>query len=114
MALIDLDFSLKVISEIFAKLVGKKGVVGRIGGDEFAGVIRIEEPEDEAAFLEETYQTFDEFNAECDKPYNIMVAVGTYVLRSSDGLNLSQALTLADEKLYEVKKLRKKDVAKIV
>ena len=44
--------------------------------------------------------------------YNITVSVGTYRLDVDDSLSLEQALTMADERLYEMKKLRKKTVAK--
>ena len=40
------------------------------------------------------------------------VSAGAYLLEPSMELSLAEALTLADEKLYEVKQLRKKSVAK--
>ena len=41
------------------------------------------------------------------------VSIGACALEPGDEHSLADALSLADEQLYEVKKLRKKDVAKI-
>jgi GGDEF domain-containing protein len=52
------------------------------------------------------------FNEHSSKPYNITVSAGACYIGTEDTLTLKEALTQADEKLYEVKKFRKKDVAK--
>ena len=105
------DFSLKLISEILVKSVEGKGVAGRIGGDEFACVIRYH-GEDESSMLQAIYDEFDRYNSQSDKEYNVTVSAGAYLLQAEDTLTLAEALTQADEKLYEVKKYRKKNVAK--
>ncbi|MCM1155571.1 MAG: GGDEF domain-containing protein [Roseburia sp.] len=105
------DFSLKLIGDILVKSVEDKGVAGRIGGDEFACVIRYQ-GEDENKMLQGFYQKFDRYNLQSDKEYNVTVSAGAYLLEAGDTLTLAEALTQADEKLYEVKKYRKKNVAK--
>ena len=105
------DFSLKLIGEILVKTVENKGVAGRIGGDEFACVLRYR-GQDENSMLQEIYEEFSRYNSQSDKEYNVTVSAGAYLLRADDTLTLAEALTQADEKLYEVKKYRKKNVAK--
>lgn len=109
----DGDFSLKTIGDILVKVIGKQGVVGRIGGDEFACVLPMESEQGGQAVLDRIYEEFKSFNLQSDKPYNVTVSAGAYMLKPSDNLTLSQALTLADEQLYEVKKLRTREVAKM-
>ncbi|MCM1264374.1 MAG: diguanylate cyclase, partial [Butyrivibrio sp.] len=106
------DFSLKLISDILVESVEGKGVAGRIGGDEFACLIEYRENDDEGLMLQAIYDRFDTFNLSSDKEYNVTVSAGAYLLRADDTLSLSDALTQADEKLYEVKQLRKKEVVK--
>jgi diguanylate cyclase (GGDEF)-like protein len=108
----DGDFSLKVIGDILVKVFGEEGVVGRIGGDEFACVLPVSKEQDAQELLDEIYAEFTAFNQESDKPYNITVSAGAYLLQPTDDLTLQQALSLADEQLYEVKKLRTREVAK--
>lgn len=108
----DGDFSLKLIGDILVKTVEGKGVAGRIGGDEFAFIMYYREEDDSAQILQSVYQAFDTFNAGSDKDYNVTVSAGAYILQPEASITLAEALTLADEKLYEVKQLRKKTVAK--
>lgn len=107
------DFSLKTIGDILVKVIGEEGVVGRIGGDEFACVLPMEKESEGQELLDQIYDEFKAFNLQSDKPYNVTVSAGAYMLKPSDDLTLSQALSLADERLYEVKKLRTREVAKV-
>jgi diguanylate cyclase (GGDEF)-like protein len=106
------DFSLKTIGDILVKVIGEEGVVGRIGGDEFACVLPVPKEQNAQELLDRIYAEFTAFNLESDKPYNITVSAGAYLLQPTDDLTLQQALSLADEQLYEVKKLRTREVAK--
>ncbi len=112
------DHSLILIGQFLKELVGNNGVAGRIGGDEFACIMEYDEKntdsetEAENTFLSTLYHKFETYNETSDKPYNVTVSAGACFLRSKDGITLKEALMQADEKLYEVKKLRKKDVAK--
>lgn len=106
------DFALRMIGEILELVMQNKGITGRIGGDEFACIMEYEKPGEGEEILEEIYTHFEQRNQESDKPYNVTVSAGACVLRSSDTLTLQEALTQADERLYEVKKHRTKEVAK--
>ncbi len=106
------DFSLKFIGEVLTSVVQDAGVAGRIGGDEFACIMEYTRDDEGEAALWDIYNRFDQYNADSSKPYNLTVSAGARVLKSGEKLTLKQALTQADEKLYEVKKLRSKEVAK--
>jgi diguanylate cyclase (GGDEF)-like protein len=106
------DFSIKLISDILSEEMKEAGVAGRIGGDEFACVVEYGAGESEDILLNRIYNRFTLFNEHSSKPYNITVSAGACYIGTEDTLTLKEALTQADEKLYEVKKFRKKDVAK--
>lgn len=106
------DFSLKLIGETLEKVVKEKGIAGRIGGDEYACILEYENADEGEEILARIYREFEEYNANSEKEYNVTVSAGGCMLKPYDGLSLKDALTQADEKLYEIKKLRTKEVAK--
>lgn len=106
------DFSLKFIGEVLTAVMQDKGIAGRIGGDEFACITEYAGEDEGEAVLQDIYGRFNQYNAGSSKPYNLTVSAGAWLLKSTENLTLKQALTQADEKLYEVKKLRSKEVAK--
>lgn len=101
---------LHTIAEILAEIVQKEqtgdGVVARIGGDEYACALMTEKKKE--LLLQELYDAFTVRNEQSDKPYNVTVSIGACALEPGDEHSLADALSLADEQLYEVKKLRKK------
>lgn len=106
----DGDFSLKLISDTLVESVEGKGVAGRIGGDEFACLIEYDENDEGEIMIQSIYDRFDAFNANSDKEYNVTVSAGAYLMKKDNTLSLAEALTQADEKMYEVKRLRKKEI----
>ena len=106
------DFAIKLIGNILSEEMKEVGVAGRIGGDEFACIMKYQNDDDGEDILNKIYQRFTIFNDSSNKPYNITVSAGACLMSSEDETALQEALTQADEKLYEVKKFRKKDVAK--
>ena len=110
------DFSIKLISDLLTETAGSTGLVGRVGGDEFALVMPAlpsgEAAAGEKAFAERIYKRFGQYNEGSAKVYNITVSVGTCTVEAGDALTLKEAMTLADGKLYEEKQNRVKSVAK--
>ena len=87
--------------------------LGRSGGDEFTGVMKMRSDKDIDAFIAGVRSLCDDRNSESDKPYYVDISVGCQVLRAGDmpgGLKL--ALKQADGKLYEAKAVRRKNVVK--
>ncbi len=106
------DFSLKAIADRLAGAAGKDGVAGRIGGDEFAYVCPYDGSDGGLETLAALYAAFQSFNEGTDKAYNVTISAGACVVKPDSGMTLEEALSVADEQLYEVKKLRSKEVAK--
>ena len=93
---------------------GKRGVSGRIGGDEFVCLV----PCSGAAMSVDLYRTlhsaFDLFNRTSEKAYNITVSTSFYLLPGDTESTLQEMLAHADAMLYEEKQKRDKNVAKIL
>lgn len=106
------DFSLKAIGDVLVDVVGSHGAVGRIGGDEFACILDNGDEISGDELVMAINKKFEVFNKNTDKPYNVTVCTGTYKVEPHQEISVEQALTLADEKLYDMKKQRKKNVAK--
>lgn len=106
------DFSIKLISDILSEEMKDVGVAGRIGGDEFACIMKYQLTDEGTGILNKIYDRFSTYNESSEKPYNVTVSAGAFLITAKDRISLKEALTQADEKLYEVKKFRKKDVAK--
>lgn len=103
------DFSIKKIGEILQEVIGENGIVGRIGGDEFAFVMRLK---NECNMVELIYEKFNAYNKTSDRPYNITASVGIDRIDADSQIILTEALANADEMLYEEKKKKVKSVAK--
>ncbi len=105
------DFAIRKTSELLTEAVGKDGVVGRIGGDEFALLMSCGTSL-ENNIKEKIYYRFRTYNAKSPKPYNVTVSVGSHILKADSPEGIQEALNFADEMLYEEKKFRTKNVAK--
>lgn len=108
----DGDFSLQLIGKILTAFVGDGGIVGRIGGDEFACIAFYSRQDEGEDFKKRLYEEFQNYNAGSEKHYNITVSAGIHMVGERERENLREALALADLKLYEEKKLRTKNVDK--
>lgn len=97
----DGDFALKTISQILTDIVDQKGVVGRIGGDEYALAYYGELSEEE--LREVIRERFDAFNIQSDKDYNVTVSCGFYRIKADENISLEDALAMADQDLYVAK-----------
>ena len=53
----------------------------------------------------------DEFNHTKQKKYLVTVSAGTSISYPKDNLPIEDALSLADERMYKIKKKRKKEIS---
>ncbi|MCI5494095.1 MAG: GGDEF domain-containing protein [Lachnospiraceae bacterium] len=104
------DFSLKLIGQTLKEFVDGNGIAGRIGGDEFACLVYETDPQLSERMPAELAERFDAFNKRCEKTYQVTVSAGCYVIGTDETITIEQALIRADEKMYEMKQLRKKNV----
>ncbi len=100
------DKAIQAAAEILTSCFRETDVVGRLGGDEFAALTPIKNP-DEARILEtRLQQEIAEFNSKNDLPFEVSMSFGIKVCLP-DIFTLDQALSEADELMYEHKKNRK-------
>ncbi|MDD5950037.1 MAG: GGDEF domain-containing protein [Lachnospiraceae bacterium] len=106
------DFSLKLIGDVLVEAMGESGIVGRIGGDEFACVRTFDSLQKKSEVVKDIAVRFTNYNIASEKPYNVTVSTGAYILEGTSEMDLEEALSLADEELYIAKQSRLKIVAK--
>ncbi len=104
------DFALKAVSTVLSGIIGNRGIVGRIGGDEYAFVYYGESDVDE--LREAIRLRFEEYNTTTDKPYNVTISCGFCWIRKDDDQTLDDAMGMADQDLYVAKKTKDNRVLK--
>lgn len=98
------DFSLKSCAAALESALGSGGVVGRIGGDEFAGLLVLEKNEEAEEIRVRMKAYLNEVNESAGKRYPIMASLGIMEQRINGELQLKELLEQADDLLYEEKK----------
>jgi len=119
----DLD-SLKYINDAFGhnegdayilnaakhlQALSKDAVVCRLGGDEFMAImpdVGHDEIEKSAA---ETYNNLATDEYQADKEYSYSMSYGFVTIGAGNTLGVSEILSIADERMYENKRARKKE-----
>ena len=96
------DEVIKVISNHMQDAIGKEGIVGRFGGEEFLTIFYNED-------IKYVYKLADEIREEIkqkrigfeEKKISVTVSMG--IASSSESLNIGEILDIADKRLYEAK-----------
>lgn len=101
------DFSIKHLAIGLVEIFGEKGVVGRMGGDEFAACILKEDAESIDKILQSKQEYLERLNATAKKPYTIGMSMGLYECRCKDSYDFKTAMDKADGILYGEKAKRK-------
>lgn len=87
--------------------------LARYGGDEFAIVCEREDEQEVENLLQEIENIVFFANKAGDMKYNIWLSIGYAEYGEGQSKNQDQLIALADQRLYEVKKSRKKDEIKL-
>ena len=106
------DYALSLVGKVIKLVVGKIGVCGRIGGDEYALVIPVKDGKTGESISELIDKKLDDANKKANKPFDVTVSCGYQVMYANLDQDLEEALAVADAMLYEVKK-RKKEAMKV-
>ena len=104
------DFSLKALADCLVKVFGQNGVVGRMGGDEFAAIIRSDLAESKDKISQSKEHLITELNKSACKPYKINMSMGIYECLCDNSYSLKDAIDKADDILYTIKAKRKKEI----
>ncbi len=121
--LLDLD-KFKEINDTYGHLVGddalinagklirgsckrKADYVARLGGDEFAIIGQCENAEAVDMIIVRMHEVIERFNNTNAKPYKIRFSAGYAIHDGSTQATLDKMISVADDKMYEVKKAKK-------
>lgn len=124
--LMDID-SFKQINDTYGHITGDNAIihlasilkevccvnndfVARYGGDEFAIICEREDCQEVEKLILEIQNILEFFNEENDAPYKIEISVGYAEYGEENMENQDQLIALADQRLYEVKRIRKSRV----
>jgi diguanylate cyclase (GGDEF)-like protein len=100
------DFALKKLADIIKECSEESMVCARFGGDEF---IIFGIADEDAAYEIESRLTsrLSEMNSILNKPYEFSASIGMCVTEVHEDDKLFSLITMADDKMYEQKKLKK-------
>lgn len=108
----DGDYALESVGEVLKDSMRASDLVARIGGDEFAALAITEAESKGEALKNRVKEIMEKFNENSDKPYYIGISVGYSEFMITQGTALEDYLDLADERLYEDKMHKRKDILK--
>ncbi len=102
------DFSIKQLARVLAETFGENGVVGRMGGDEFAAFILKDDTVSTEKLLGKKNAYIEQLNISAKKPYPINMSMGFCECKCENSYDFKEAMDKADGKLYNDKAKRKK------
>ena len=98
-------------SKVLSETLGDRGIIARMGGDEFAFVFTTDNRDEEREFFDDFEENIRKFNEVSDKEYRLSISLGMYVYEYNDSINLKELLESADREMYHIKKKRRvKDI----
>ena len=87
--------------------LGNRGVIARMGGDEFAFVFMSNNRDEEKEFYDSFEDNINKYNEESEKEYRLSISLGMYVYEYNEDIDLKELLESADQEMYHIKKKRR-------
>lgn len=112
------DYSLKAVADILKAALGENGIVGRMGGDEFAAFMIADEKQLTENTFEENYirgritEETEALNQSNDKPYYVSLSAGMRFFTIDEQVDFDRMMADADADLYQWKKVKRKEILK--
>ncbi len=122
------DHAIQAAARLLQKCLGRDFPIGRLGGDEFIGLIRLDgssemsegmSPSSSANWtwelgkrLEVIQRACEEYNETSGKPYLLELSLGTAIVTPEENFEFFKTYHEADRSLYEAKKHRRTSVVK--
>lgn len=100
------DFAIRSCARILNNTFGEDGIVGRIGGDEFAVMMLLKKEGQEKRYRKILESVTECVNRESNKPYLIHLSVGMREFIYQEQLELKAMIEETDDLLYKEKKKR--------
>ena len=99
------DEAIIAISSCISKAINKREIAARMGGDEFAVVLVLDNPGRIGQFIRTLRSLIKKANEENDYPYLLSASIGTCEL--TEWSNLLECMNKADKAMYLEKKTKK-------
>ncbi len=99
----DGDFAITSCARVLEKTLGEDGIVGRIGGDEFAALYKLADGELPDDIRSRINANMNDVNTSSGKPYMLTVSVGIFAFNAKSSISLKALLEQSDDLLYEEK-----------
>ena len=94
-------------ANVLSDTLGNRGVIARMGGDEFAFVFMSNNRDEEKEFYDSFEDNINKYNEESEKEYRLSISLGMYVYEYNEDINLKELLESADQEMYHIKKKRR-------
>jgi len=107
------DFAIKVIGQAIQQALAEHDIAARFSGDEFYILLKAASQDRDQDFITNVSTYLDNFNKLSSKPYIISFSAGSSHISFSENLSdsdMNNAFDAADEKMYETKRKKKKEV----
>lgn len=101
------DAAIRAAAGILEETFGTDGIVGRMGGDEFAVILPQNKKGDEKRYRKVLEEVTESTNKECTKPYRIQLSMGIGEFACREDMEIKAMLEEAGDLLYKEKKKRK-------
>ena len=101
------DLIIIASSNVLSDTLGNRGVIARMGGDEFAFVFMSNDRDEERTFYDTFEDNIRKYNEESEKEYRLSISLGMYVYEYNNEINLKELLESADKEMYHIKKNRR-------
>ncbi len=101
------NFALKICADVLDRVIGERGIVGRLGGDEFSVLCLIDWKDQGQRIKKQILEEIQRENDISEKPYEITMSIGVYEFEIAKGCDLKKILDKADEMVYKDKKNKK-------
>ena len=101
------DFAIQRLATVIQECCSPTGVCARFGGDEFVIFDSDVSPHDAEALKRTFNSKIDNMNLIIKKPYLLSASIGSIVVVAEPDMTLYSVIKEADERMYEVKKMKK-------
>ena len=98
------DELILMTTKLMAKSIGDKGIICRLGGDEFLIILPNFDVKNAQEIWAYTQEQFDNFNKVMNKPYMISVSYGFAQFDQDTQITSEELIAIADRKMYEDKR----------
>lgn len=100
------DIAIKAIAKALINNMKKSDICTRFGGDEFILMGKAYTPEKAEALMKAIDEELADVNKQKDYPFEISVSMGYYLIEEDSKVSLEEAIAIADQRMYAVKKDR--------